>query len=454
MKILLWHGYLLTGSGSNVYTANLARAWREAGHEVLVLCQERNAKDLSFVDAEGGFIGDNSALEVTPTGTDKAPGACLVVRPDIGGLLPVFVYDEYEGFAVKLFPDLTDEELTDYTERNVAALRLAIETFQPDVLVTGHEVMGPAIALRACSESGLPYTAKLHGSGLEYAVKLQDRYRAHAAEGLGGAAKVIGGSRYMLEAASKIVGGWEERGTVVNPGCDVEVFAPVERPEPPVPTVGYVGKLIIAKGVHNLIASLGFTKIGPLKSTIVGYGAQEEEFRALAAALTSGDTDRARSLVEAPDPSFDDVRRVLASPPPGFIERMGEIEIDFTGRLEHDPLARLLPTFDVLVVPSIVPEAFGMVAAEAAASGVLPIVPDHSGVAEAGQAVEEAIGAPGLLTYDPSDPLRGIAAALDRVLSIPFEERVAMGLQAAELARERWAWGHVAERLLAIASEA
>ena len=40
MRILLWHGYLLGGTGSNVYTRALARAWSLVGHDVTVFCQE------------------------------------------------------------------------------------------------------------------------------------------------------------------------------------------------------------------------------------------------------------------------------------------------------------------------------------------------------------------------------------------------------------------------------
>ena len=40
MRILLWHGYLLGGTGSNVYTRMLAREWSNAGHHVTVLSQE------------------------------------------------------------------------------------------------------------------------------------------------------------------------------------------------------------------------------------------------------------------------------------------------------------------------------------------------------------------------------------------------------------------------------
>ena len=33
MKVLIWHGYLLGGTGSNVYTRALARAWSRLGHD-------------------------------------------------------------------------------------------------------------------------------------------------------------------------------------------------------------------------------------------------------------------------------------------------------------------------------------------------------------------------------------------------------------------------------------
>src|SRR5262249_35034636 len=65
MRILLWHGYLLGGTGSNVYTRALAREWREAGHDVTVVCQEPRPEEYDL-------------------------GGAQVVRPELpGGLLPV-----------------------------------------------------------------------------------------------------------------------------------------------------------------------------------------------------------------------------------------------------------------------------------------------------------------------------------------------------------------------------
>ncbi|MGI8775033.1 MAG: glycosyltransferase [Actinomycetota bacterium] len=452
MKILVWHGWLLTGSGSNVYNANIARCWRTAGHDVLLVCQDGDAHLLPFVDGVGAMTAGNSSFELTPTGAEPVAGSCVVVRPDIGRLLPVFVYDAYRGFEVKRFVDLTGEELDGYVEHNVRALAALIETWGPDAIITGHEVMGPEIARRACEQAGTRYLAKLHGSGLEYAVKLQGRYRELAASGLNGANVVVGGSEYMVQAAGAVIPGeWQQCARVVNPGCDVELFKPVDRRSSAL-TVAYVGKLIASKGVHDLLAALGLTTRA-LRSVVVGYGGFENELHILAAALQKGDLDSARAIAERGEGlPLKHLSDFLRDPPPGFFERMSRVEVEFTGRLEHGPLSLLLPTFDVLVVPSVLPEAFGMVAAEAAACGVLPIVPDHSGIAEAGAAVEQAIGAPGLLTFDSNDPIRGIADAIDRVLTIPVSQRAEMGRAAADLAHERWSWERVSTRLLGLAT--
>jgi len=50
------------------------------------------------------------------------PGRCILLRLDIGQTLPVFVLDEYEGFDVMRFVDLTDTELERYLSTNVEAV--------------------------------------------------------------------------------------------------------------------------------------------------------------------------------------------------------------------------------------------------------------------------------------------------------------------------------------------
>ena len=450
MRIIAWHGYLLTGSGSNVYTANTARVWRAAGHDVVLMCQETLAGVLEYVDSEADMPTDNRSFVEYPTKAIPAAGRCRVVRPNIGEILPVYVYDEYEGFTAKRFVDLTGEELDDYVERNVGALKTVIEEHRPDAIIVGHEVMGPYIARLACQPTGARYTAKLHGSALEFAVRVQDRYRRYAYEGLMGAAAVVGGSRYMVDAAAAVVPGWEAKAALVNPGCDVDLFRPADKDPDVAPVVGYVGKLIPEKGVHHFLAALGLTRTEGLRAVAVGYGGFERELKALAYATTTRNSDAALKL--AREARLEKLARFLETSPDGYWERAADVPVEFPGRLEHGPLSATLPFWNVLVVPSEIPEAFGMVAAEAAASGVLPIVPRHSGIGEAGAAIERELAAPGLLTFDPEDPVCGIAERIDSILAIPFEQRHELELRAAEFARREWSWDTVAGRLLEVAT--
>src|SRR5205085_3211114 len=70
------------------------------------------------------------------------------------------------------------------------------------------------------------------------------------------------------------------------------------------------------------------------------------------------------------------------------LEALADTRTLFTGPLDHRHLVHLLPLADAAVVPSIFPEAFGMVAAEAAAAGCLPLVARHSGVQEIAEGLE------------------------------------------------------------------
>ncbi len=76
------------------------------GHEVHLLCQDRDARALPWVDAVGAWEDGELRVE-----TLREPVRCTVYTPPIGRVLPVYVADRYEGFDAKPFQDLTDDEL-------------------------------------------------------------------------------------------------------------------------------------------------------------------------------------------------------------------------------------------------------------------------------------------------------------------------------------------------------
>src|SRR3954452_25524702 len=122
MRVLVFHGYLLRGTGSNIYNASLVPALARLGHDAHLLCQDRHASELPWVD-RFGETRDGAMWDEEASGDSPGEGSVTVYVPDIGGLLPVYVKDEYEGFDVKTFAELSDEELDGYIRANVAAVK-------------------------------------------------------------------------------------------------------------------------------------------------------------------------------------------------------------------------------------------------------------------------------------------------------------------------------------------
>jgi len=192
---------------------------------VHLLSQDRHPQEQPFVDAIGEW--DTGELDLSVL---REPVNCTVYRPNIGGLLPVYVPDRYEGTEARTFPELSDAELDRYLERNVAAVADVAARVKPDVALANHLVMGPLILARALAGSGVPYAVKIHGSALEYTVKPHPRFLPYAREGVAAARGVLVGSRHTAESLWAAVGEptLEARTRLGPPGVDIAAFGPRE----------------------------------------------------------------------------------------------------------------------------------------------------------------------------------------------------------------------------------
>ena len=405
----MWHGYLLGGTGSNVYTRALAREWSNDGHDVVVVCQE-------------------------PAPEQYDLGGAQVVNVDLPDrLLPVFVMDRYAGLEPKFLQDFTDAEKSAYVDANAATLR---ELLPADLVFANHVLMGGPVG----AATGAQFRVKAHGSELEYSMRGRPELERWGAEVLAGADATYVGSAHIREVLEDVVG-HVERVHEVPPGVDIDQFtlrprdeafaALIEeaRNDPPnprnanerlpddgnaarlaflagdEPTVVYVGKLIEQKGVQVLLEAMSGVDA---RLVVVGFGPRRSAFEAIAP------------------------QRTL-----------------FTGPLEHRHLAQLLPLADVTVVPSIFPEAFGMVAAEAAAAGSPPLVARHSGLAEVAAGLEEEYPRQlrHLAAFESGD-IEDLQTKLRELLALSREERTVLQQAARRAVVERWSWAGVARRLL------
>ncbi len=549
MRVLIFHGYLLRGTGSNVYNAELAKALVTAGHDVDLVCQERAARELESVDAVGSW--DNSGALVVEELARERPagrGRLAVFVPPIADQLPVYVQDNYEGFTARTFDRFDDEELDFYVSRNVMAVRAVIERARPDFGLANHMVMGPYVLAKAFA-GDIPYVAKIHGSAMEYIVRPFPRFLPYAREGVGGAGAVLVGSRHIAERTwdTLQIAGLEAKIFLGPPGVDVESFRPRPRvearaglaavadriaslardgygPEQEQATSGlyervqmaarasgalgfaevaaavaelqtaysnagidpaadsrmrelsligdapmalYVGKLIVSKGVDLLIAAwpLVLERHPGAKLLITGFGAYREGLELLIDSLCSGDLTTARWIAEG-GRAFEGGRPAELAILAGFLaglegERLGRYmeaarglrdSVVFVGRLEHDLLSRVTPAADCQIVPSTFPEAFGMVAAEAAACGVPPISAEHSGLAEVTHTLQQNIsGLSGtILSFTVNDAaVEQLAARIDRAFALGDDQRTELSSRLVQTARARFSWAGVADDLIA-----
>ena len=411
-RIFVWHGYLLGGTGSNIYARQLAREWSRSGHDVTVFSQEAEPERYDL-------------------------GSATAVRPDVGGLLPVFVLDRYPGYEVKRLQECARAELDDWVEANAAALRAHGPA---DLIYVNHVLLGGAVG----AASGGRYVVKAHGSELEYSMRGNAELSAWGGEVLAAARATIVGSEHIRNVVREVCG-TVENVHEVPPGVDVELWRPAPKAEalasllaearldPPNPgsanerlpddgnatrlekflagdrpTVVYYGKLIENKGVQVLLEALRGLDA---RAVVVGFGEYRDELENQAAGL----------------------------------------DVLFTGPLDHRHLVHLLALADVAVVPSIFPEAFGMVAAEAAAAGCPPIVANHSGLAEVARGLEEDYprGLGDLASF-PSGDAAALRERLQQVLALRGDEREALRAAARTAAVERWSWTSVATQILSV----
>lgn len=501
MRVLIFHGYLLAGTGSNVYNARLAAALVGLGHEVHLLCQDRHPDVHPFVDAAGDWEAGELRLTTLRWPISDRSARCTVYRPDIGALLPVYVADRYEGIQARTFADCTPAEVASYVEANVASVREVCARVRPDLALANHLVMGPAILARAL-RGRVPYAVKVHGSALEYTVKPQpERFLPYAREGLAGARAVLVGSRHTAESLWRALAdpGLAARTRLGPPGVDIARFLPrppevaaaglrdlarrlhaggpdraeeggdsfardqraagraLARLRPgEEPLVAFVGKLILNKGPDLLIAAwpLVLGRVPDARLLLVGFGADRAPLERLLETLARGALDGAQNSALPHLRAFlgglhGDARAAYLAAARRLPER-----VVLTGRLDHEELAELLPACEALVVPSTFPESFGMVAVEAAACGALPISAEHSGLAEVSRALARAV--PPEVAPWLSFPLdtRAVPAIAERVIAWlqatpELRERARAGL--VQAVRARWSWEGVARAVITAA---
>ena len=134
-RIAILHGYLLDGSGSNLWTQNIVRSLASNyGHEVHLICQEPHPEK---------YLGEIKNV--------------FFHRPDLKGTLPVYVLDNYKDYKrVVPVTELSDLEIEDYLKLNEDAITEIVEKNKIEHIFSNHVVLISVVAQRIYKKLKIP----------------------------------------------------------------------------------------------------------------------------------------------------------------------------------------------------------------------------------------------------------------------------------------------------------
>ncbi len=460
MRIGILHGWMLEGSGSNIYTRALAGALADRGHEIHVICQEPHPEDF--------------------------PGGFKVHVPRLDpGVMPVYVGDTaYPGFSeVRTFVELEDDpRLERYLADFTAAAEAVCRRHRIEILHANHIYPMPEVARRVKERLGVPFIVYPHGSEIEYSLKKSKKLAQAGRKTIDAADALIVGNDIVSERIFRLYPDqapqWKKKHEIVSVGVDPDIFAPVAKDDRPkvveliaakkLPKTGktramtkdllaerfkdddslkdavvkaragydhkvpdadiveklravdwrqakvlvYGGKLIVGKGLHDLFIALpGIIAENPTALlVVVGEGPFRETLELMLQALSAGDGALLEKIVRIgwgldifPPRPLEKVEAYLKKIGSERLLELGKktkpIEhVIFTGYLKHDLMRHVFPRADLAVFPSEVAEAYPLVLLESISAGVLPIASYFEGLKDGLDAIGAELG-PELAPY-------------------------------------------------------
>ncbi len=331
MKVLLINHFPLQGSGSGIYTLNIAQELIKEGHNVFV------------IDIDCEMDNTNYSFQRRTIMCAKNNNHDLDLDLDFN--FPCFTTHPR---SLNTFYNISDKQIYDYVLTFIKVTKEVVADFNPDIIHAQHLWITPYAALT----SGVPYIITVHGTDL-MGFKKDKRYHKYALEGAKNAAKIITISRQVHNDTLELYRLPEEKLKLNPNGFDDDIFRPksITKKElfmqfglntEPEKLVSFVGKFTDFKGIDILIkaARKVTDEIPEVIFALAGDGQLMAEMKQLTSELK--------------------------------LEN-----IYFLGHQMQEDVASLYSAADVSVVPSRI-EPFGLVAIEALGCGT-PVVATNAG---------------------------------------------------------------------------
>ena len=231
MKIGLYHGFNLTGSGSNEYTRYLVKTFMDQGHSVHIICREYHPEKIEFVGQLWQWARDGSCA--TSVINPQNEHTCTLHQIPYGDFYPVYISGKKTSETFREFVDLADEELDRFKQLNHSLLMNIFSKIDIDILHANHLVMQPSLAIEPCKAHNIPFIIYPHGSAIEYTVKKDSRYQVEAREAIIACQGLIIGNHEVRDRICNLFPDLKEtilaKTEIVGVGVDTQLFTPDAR---------------------------------------------------------------------------------------------------------------------------------------------------------------------------------------------------------------------------------
>jgi glycosyltransferase involved in cell wall biosynthesis len=230
--ICILHGYLLEGSGSNLWTRSVIQALCRQGETIHLLCQENHPEIYDFISTVIYYHADGTAETIIEREVPY-PGCCIMHKPYIGEILPVYVWDKYEEYSdVQPMAGLSDEVIEAYLKYNIHVMEQVVDEYNIKLLHANHAVLMSVVARRVSEKFSIPYAIMPHGSAIEYAVKKDKRFYNLAHDAFTDAVCIFVIGKELRRRVKELfpdIEGLEEKLSELHLGVDTSLFRPISR---------------------------------------------------------------------------------------------------------------------------------------------------------------------------------------------------------------------------------
>lgn len=337
MKVLLINHFPLEGSGSGVYTINVAKSLVAKGHEVSIIMPEVtvNYKRYDNIKLHPVYFYDKEKID----GQLMFNFPCFTTHPR----------------STNNFFNMTDEEIEEYKSAFDKAIKEEINSFKPDVIHVQHIWILSSLAVKY----NVPVVITAHGTDIigHQRSKRFHKYTYDAVEKCDHIISISNDNNYLILnnfalAKNKIF--------LMKNGYDEKVFYKEAYNEQDV-----LKELGINRSYDKIVCYAG--KMTKIKGVDVLLKAAKKYENENVLTLLAGDGELLMDLKKESN-------------------KLGLKNVRFLGNFDHDTLRKVYNISDVSVVLSRF-EAFGLVAVEALTCGT-PVVSSNVG------------GLPGIINKD------------------------------------------------------